>query len=86
MVEAQDEEDEEEHVLKANEASDDELEVEYQEAVAPSRDGPKIQSLTARAHSSRPHAQNLSRRLAQSTNRDSKPTVSDIIVAFIQSR
>ena len=34
MVEAQDEEDEEEHVLEANEASDDELEAEYQEAVA----------------------------------------------------
>ena len=34
VVEAQDEEDEEEHVVEANEASDDELEVEYQEAVA----------------------------------------------------
>ena len=34
VVEAQDEEDEEEHVLEANEASDDELEAEYQEAVA----------------------------------------------------
>ena len=34
MVEAQDEEDEEEHVLEANESSDDELEEEYQEAVA----------------------------------------------------
>ena len=34
MVEAQDEEDEEEHVLEANEASDDESEAEYQEAVA----------------------------------------------------
>ena len=34
VVEAQDEEDEEEHVLEANEASDDELEAEFQEAVA----------------------------------------------------
>ena len=34
MVEAQDEEDEEEHILEANEASDDELGAEYQEAVA----------------------------------------------------
>ena len=34
LREAQDEEDEEEHVLKENEASDDELEAEYQEAVA----------------------------------------------------
>ena len=34
MVEAQDEEDEEEHVLKENEASDDELEAEYQETAA----------------------------------------------------
>ena len=34
MVEAQDEQDEEKHVLEANEASDDELEAEYQEAVA----------------------------------------------------
>ena len=34
MVEAQDEEDEQEHVLEANEVSDDELEAEYQEAVA----------------------------------------------------
>ena len=34
MVEAQDEGDEEEHVLEANEASDDEMEAEYQEAAA----------------------------------------------------
>ena len=34
MVEAQDEEDEGDHVLKENEASNDELEAEYQEAVA----------------------------------------------------
>ena len=34
VVEAQDEEDEEEHFLGANEAFDDELEAEYQEAVA----------------------------------------------------
>ena len=34
VEEAQDEEDEEEHVLKENMASDDELEAEYQEAVA----------------------------------------------------
>ena len=34
MVEAQDEEDEEEYVSEVNEASDDELEAEYQEAVA----------------------------------------------------
>ena len=34
VVDAQDEEDEEEHVLEANAASDDELEAEYQEAVA----------------------------------------------------
>ena len=34
MVEARDEEDEGEHVLEENEASDDELEVEYQETVA----------------------------------------------------
>ena len=33
MVEAQDEEDEGEHVLEENEASDDELDSEYQEAV-----------------------------------------------------
>ena len=33
VVEAQDEEDEGEHVLEENEASDDELEVEYQEIV-----------------------------------------------------
>ena len=33
-MEAQDEEDEGEHVLEGNEASDDELEAEYQEAVA----------------------------------------------------
>ena len=34
MVEAQDEGDEEEHVLEVNGASDDELEAEYQEAAA----------------------------------------------------
>ena len=34
VVEAQDEKDEEEHDLEANEAYDDELEAEYQEAVA----------------------------------------------------
>ena len=34
VVDAQDDEDEEEHVLGTNEASDDELEAEYQEAVA----------------------------------------------------
>ena len=34
VVEAQDEEDEEEHVLEVNEGSDDELKGEYQEAVA----------------------------------------------------
>ena len=34
VVEAQDEEDEEKHVLEVNEASDDELEAQYQEAVA----------------------------------------------------
>ena len=33
MVEAQDEDDEEEHVLEENEASDEELEAEYQEAM-----------------------------------------------------
>ena len=33
-MEAQDEEDEGEHVLEKNEASDDEVEVEHQEAVA----------------------------------------------------
>ena len=34
VVEAQDEEDEEKHALEGNEAADDELEAEYQEAVA----------------------------------------------------
>ena len=34
VVEAQDEEDEEEYALEANETPDDELEAEYQEAVA----------------------------------------------------
>ena len=34
VVEAQDEEDEGEHVIEENEASDDELEAEYREAVA----------------------------------------------------
>ena len=34
VVEAQDEEDEQEHVLEANQASDDELQAENQEAVA----------------------------------------------------
>ena len=34
VVEADDEEDEEDHVLETNEASDDELEAEYQEAEA----------------------------------------------------
>ena len=34
MVEAQDEEDEEERVLETNEASDDELEAEHRETIA----------------------------------------------------
>ena len=34
VVEAQDEEDEEEHVLETNEASDDELEAEHRETIA----------------------------------------------------
>ena len=34
LLEAHDEEDEEKHVFEANGASDDELEAEYQEAVA----------------------------------------------------
>ena len=34
LLEAQDEEDEEKHVFEANGASDDELEAEYQEALA----------------------------------------------------